>query len=105
MKVNKQINEIVQQEFNKLLEYHIKKLTQLIKLEKDQAYKLKYMVHAIKGSRASFIASNQSISDIKECISTIKMGQENAKAPSTLLPIQVEIIDEMDLFLLRYNIK
>ena len=105
MKVNSgPANEIIK-EFGNLLVYHIRKLEQLVKIDRAHAFELKYMLHALKGSLDTFQASEQPLQAIRECVSTIVAGQPNADEGLELLPIQQEILDEMELFLIRYNLK
>lgn len=102
MKVKNKIEE----EFINLLEYHILKLAQLIKIHKKNIYRLRYMLDAVKGSKERFCASDQSVHDIKDCVNTIKVGQHKGSPENgELLPIQREILEEMELFLFRHNIK
>lgn len=105
MNINFQSPNALIAEFNKLLDYHIRKLEQLVKIDQEHAFELKYMLNALKGSRKGFQDCDQPIPAIRDCIATIAAGQKSPNQEEKLLPIQTEILEEMEIFLLRYNLK
>ena len=90
----------IKKEFIQFLDYHIRKLEQLVKIEQDHVHELKYMLRALQGSRVFFRTEDITLAAIKDCMETIKAGQ----CKGDKLPIQEEILQEMGLFKLRFGL-
>ena len=97
--ISQQPNKI-KKEFVQLLDYHIRKLEQLVKIDQAHAHELKYMQRALQGSRGFFRTEDITLAAIKDCMETIKAGQGDGNK----LPIQEEILQEMGLFKLRFGL-